>query len=336
MPPSGLLNFAQFLQSSTCCHSCHLEIKAQTADIQTMSVFFQASYFISEAIALSGIALNTFQIVATFRGKRKKAPFDLSVISLSIADIFSSCFTLFFMIYWHLIHNDFIPHTTAVTSVSIVCLQFSFFSSMFHLVFIAVQRVFAVISPLAFRSRFTTKFCYRSMKIIWALSLTSSVLNVFVATHDIIGYVVLASEVLLAVTYSITCCVVKKNDGKFRSMRSIEQKKCSAFRKIFLYSISMTFAFILCTLPSALYATRAIQRVDPSYVYEWVRWMFYLNPTVDSLLYFYFKKGKAQSSRQRSSNDAAKKTSALGMQLQMFGSKYLKQRKADVLVTSVF
>ena len=265
-----------------------------------MSDFFQASYFISEVIALSGIALNMSQIIVTCQRKCKKAPFDLSVISLSIADLFSSCFTLFFMIYWHLIHNSFIKHIPVIASINVVGLQFSVLSSMFHLGFIAIQRVFAVISPLMFRLRFTSTFCSRSVAVIWVLSLTASVLNIFVTSSDIIGYIVLSSELLLIVTYSIICFQVKKQDGTSQALQSVERHRKSAFRRIFLYSVCMSFAFVLCTLPSALYATHIVKRSDPSYVYEWVRWMFYLNPTVDSILYFYFKKGKRDSSRQHS------------------------------------
>ena len=268
-----------------------------------MSAFFQASYFISEIIAVTGIVLNTCQILATFKHIHKKAPFDLSVLSLSVADLFSSGFTLIFMVYWHLLDNSLIQHKSVIESVSRVCLQFSVLSSMFHLAFIAIQRVFAVVSPLKFRSRFNETYCYRSIAVVWFLSLTFSLVNFFAASSDMIGYIVLSSELLLVVTYSIICCTVKKEDNFAHALQSPEQQRSSAFRKIFLYAIYMSLAFILCTLPSALYSVKLVQRVDPSYIYEWVRWMFYLNPTVDSFLYFYFRKVKAHGSYRRSTTE---------------------------------
>ena len=283
-----------------------------------MPDFFQASYFISEIIALSGVVLNTVQIIATFRHNQKKAPFDLSVASLSFADLFSSGFTLAFMIYWHLQDNSLIKHVLIIESVNRACLQFSFLSSIFHLAFIALQRVLAVTSPLKFRSRFTTINCHRSIAVVWILSLAVSMVNFFAASIDIIGYIVLSSEVLLVMVYSIICCAVKKKDKAAQDLRSSEQNRSSAFRRIFLYSIYISLAFMLCTLPSALYATQIIERVDPSYVYEWVRWMFYLNPTVDSLLYFYFKKAKICGSRRQTVRNAALGTAELlGIKVKM-------------------
>ena len=269
-----------------------------------MSDFFQASYFVSEIIAASGIALNTFQIISTFRQSNKKKPFDLSIVSLSAADLLSSVFTLIFMIHWHLAHNFLIKKASVIESVSRACLQFSVISSIFHLVFIAIERVFAVVSPMKFRTRFTTTHCYEAIAVVWILSLTCSLINFFATPSDVIGFVVLASEVLLVVTYSIICRSVKKHNNATQRLHTSAHQRSSAFRGTFFYAVYMTVAFILCTLPSALYATRIVKRMDASYVHEWARWMFYLNPTVDSLLYFYFKKGKSpafyRSTRTRS------------------------------------
>lgn len=259
-----------------------------------MAGFFQASYFISEVIALSGVGLNAFQILSTIRGGRRRTPFDLSILSLSIADFLSSNFTFFFMVYWHLVHNSIVHLVHSIDIIGMVCMQYGIISSMFHLVFIAVQRVFAVTLPIEFRFRFTPRFCHISITFISILSLASSVLNVFVATYDIIGYVVLASEVLLVVTYSIICGVVKKRDSAMKLISAYSLEKRKIFRHTFSYSMYVSFAFILCTLPATLYSVKWIKRVDPSYVFEWVRWMFYLNPTIDSIIYFHFKKKRAK------------------------------------------
>ena len=269
-----------------------------------MSSFFHASYFISEIIAASGIVLNTIQISSTFRQGNKARPFDLSIVSLSAADLLSSIFTLVFMIHWHLSHNSLIQQTSVIESVSRAFLQFSVTSSIFHLVFIAIQRVFAVVFPMQFRTRFTTRHCYEVIGVTWILSLTFSLINFFALPSDIIGYAVIVSEVLFVITYSIICLSVKKHNNATQRLRTTVHQHRSAFRGTFFYAIYMTVAFILCTLPLALYATGIVKRIDPSYVFEWARWMFYLNPTVDSLLYFYFKRGKSsafyKSTRTRS------------------------------------
>ena len=262
-----------------------------------MTAFFQASYFVSEAIALSGMGLNLFQIVNTIRSNRKQTPFDLSIFSLSIADLLSSNFTLVFMIYWHLLHNSIIENIHSINLISGVCLQYSIISSMLHLVFIATQRVFAVISPFRFRSWFTSKFCHIFLAIIWILSLAFSALNEFVVAPDLIGYFVLYCEAFFVVTYTLICCVVKRQDGKMNKFTSLKRQRTPVFRRSMVYSVLVTFAFIFCTLPATMYYINIIQRVDPSYIYEIVRWNFYLNPTFDSILYFYFKKKLARAHR---------------------------------------
>ena len=264
-----------------------------------MTDFFQASYFISEAITLLGITLNAFQILHTIRNNRKATPFDLFIFSLSVADLLSSSVALLFMIYWHLIHNSIIKNNPVIDIISIVLLQYCILSSMFHLVFIAILRVTAVVSPFKFRHLITSNLPYTLIVIIWVLSLVSSVVNVFLVALDAIGYVVSTVEALLVVIYITICCAVKKQDDSMTQLATCRQQRPPIFRHTLLHSVYVTSAFILCTLPATLFSIGAVKRVNPSYVYEWVRWMFYLNPSVDSLLYFYFAKKLSRTHRIR-------------------------------------
>eukprot|EP00795_Rhopilema_esculentum_P015098 gene15098-6274_t len=257
-----------------------------------MNAFYQASYFLSELIALTGIILNASQIVKTLQTKGKKSAFELTILSLSTADFLSSIFTVSHIVYWHLKDNYLASHKPSLDFVSQIGLQFGILSSIFHLVFIATQRTFAAVSPLKFRLHFTISFCNGCLVVIWALSFGLSAVNVFAITKaDIIGYFCVISEASLLVTYTITCYIIKRQNRMARVLSSRSHTRKSTVRAAFLHSISVTFAFILCTLPAALFHINVLKRVSSTdYLYEWVRWMFYMNPTLDSVLYFYFKR----------------------------------------------
>ena len=255
-----------------------------------MENFYQASYFISEVIALLGIGLNAFQILHTVRKNRKQTPFERSIFSLSIADLFSSSFTLAFMIYWHLWHNSLLQINSDITKPIAVMVQYSILSSIFHLLCIAFIRITAVLWPIKFRLLITSRFSNISISIIWILSLVFSIINVFLITTDIIGFIVLLTQALFIATYTVICCIVKKQDEAAKRLSTGNQNRTPVFRHMLFHSVFVTSAFIMCTLPMALFSVGIVNRVDPSYVFEWARWMFYLNPMFDSMVYFYFSK----------------------------------------------
>ena len=264
-----------------------------------MDDFYQASYFISEVVALLGIGMNAFQILHTVRKNSKRTPFENSIFSLSIADLFSSSFTLTFMIYWHLRHNSLLQINSDINKPVHVMLQYSILSSIFHLLYIAFLRISAVLRPLKFRLLITSRFSKISLAIIWILSLVFSIVNVFLITVDIIGFIVLSVQALLGTLYAIICCIVKKQDKAAKSLSTGSYNRPPVFRNTLLHSVFVTSAFILCTLPMALFSVSIVQRVDPSYTFEWARWMFYLNPMFDSMLYFYFSKKLTRSRHVR-------------------------------------
>ena len=264
-----------------------------------MDDFFQASYFVAEVIALLGIGLNAFQILHTVRKNSKRTPFESSIFSLSIADLLSSSLTLAFMIYWHLQHNSFLHNTEKIDKVISVFQQYYILSSIFHLLYIAFIRITAVLLPIKFRLLITSRFSNTSIAIIWIMSLVFSIINVFLITADIIGYIVLLIQTLFIATYTIICCIVKKQDEAAKKLSTGSQNRPPAFRHTLLHSVFVTSAFIMCTMPMALFSVGIVKRVDPSHSFEWARWMFYLNPMFDSMLYFYFSKRLARSRHVR-------------------------------------
>ena len=255
-----------------------------------MDDFYQVSYFISEVIALLGIGLNAFQILHSMRKNSKRTIFDSSIFSLCIADLLSSSFTFAFLIYLHLLHNSFLQRNKKIYEMISALQQYSILSSIFHLLYIAFIRITAVVWPIKIRILITSRFSRISISIIWILSFVFSIVNVFLITADIIGFTVLSTQALFVAIYIIICCAVKKQDIAANRLSAGSQNRPPVFRHAFLHSVFVTSAFILCTLPAALFYVGILNRLYQSYVYEWARWMFYLNPMADSLLYFYFSK----------------------------------------------
>ena len=264
-----------------------------------MDDFFQASYFISEVVALLGIGLNAFQILHTVRKNSKRTPFESSIFSLSIADLLSSSSALAFMIYWHLRDNSLIQINSDIKKPMNVMLQYSILSSIFHLLYMTFIRIFAVLWPIKSRLLITSRFSNISIGSIWIMSFVFSIVNEFLITADIIGFIVLSTQASFIAIYTIICCIVKKQDGAASRLSTGSQKRPPVFRNTLLHSVFVTSAFIICTLPMALFSVSIVQRVDPSYTFEWARWMFYLNPMFDSMLYFYFSKKLTRSRHVR-------------------------------------
>ena len=233
-----------------------------------MDDFFQASYFISEVIAILGIGLNAFQILHTVRKSSKQTPFESSIFSLSIADLLSSTLTLAFMIYWHLQHNSFLRNKEKIDKVISVFQQYYILSSIFHLLYTAFIRITAVLLPIKFRLLITSRVSNTLIAIIWIMSLVFSVINVFLITADIIGYIVLLIQTLFIATYTIICCIMKKQDLAAKRLSTGSQNRPPAFRDTLLHSVFITSAFILCTMPMALFSVGIVKRVDPSHSFE--------------------------------------------------------------------
>ena len=264
-----------------------------------MDNFFQVSYFISEVIALHGVGLNAFQILHTVRKTSKRTPFESSIFSLSIADLLSSSFTLAFMIYLHLLHKSFLQKNKRIYDVISALQQYSILSSIFHLLYIAFIRILAVVWPIKVRILITSRFSIISISIIWILSLVFSIINVFLITADIIGYIVLSTQALFVAIYTIICCIVNQQDKTARRLPAASQNRPPVFRQTLQHSVFVTSAFIICTLPAALFYVGILNRANPRYIFEWARWMFYLNPIFDSMLYFYFSKKLTRSHHVR-------------------------------------
>ena len=162
---------------------------------------------------------------------------------------------------------------------------FSVYSSLFHSIFIAVQRIYAVLLPIKFRIHFKSAVCLVSLVAIWIVSLSLSVVVIYQSKKFGHSYIILAISGVLPLCYCIICYRLRSQRSRvFISTSNTLQRNDSTCRNL-VYSILVTAAFLFCTLPTAVF----IQSRSTSIIAQkFTELMLSLNPVVDSLLYFAF------------------------------------------------
>lgn len=257
------------------------------------------------AFGVAGFLFNILELVVIIRQKKYKAVFGLSLTSLCIADIIGSL-TLSLAGGLRLISypgRETFPiyqNTVLATGwkVGHGSLQFSVGTSFIHIVYIAIQRLFAVILPLKFKAHFTYARCAAGIIIIWLIMFIYGTCAFFfskVLLH-VSYYFVLVMELILIITYGAITFKTWKDDKKRASLRSRVNSQGTAdgaVNKVLFHSLAVTFAFLICTLPhSVFYIYLVVQRLTTYHdldTYHTVNSVISINPVLDPLIYFFFQ-----------------------------------------------
>ena len=105
--------------------------------------------------------LNTLQILLIINKENNKTAFDHTLVSLAISDLlYATCsiVTSLTLKYLHSQHSWFIPYLHIVFSAG----TFSITSSVFHVIYIAIERTIAVYYPLKhhFCKKVNRNYCH--------------------------------------------------------------------------------------------------------------------------------------------------------------------------------
>ena len=242
------------------------------------------------ALGVTGLILNSIEFIFIVRRKKTKLAFDLTILSLNLADfIVSICITMISIIDYLLLTSD---STTFHPSVVIFQfgLQFSIDSSIWHSVFIAIQRFLATFFPTKFRIYFTRKHCIAGLIVVWILSILQTALLCIATTIYIyVPVFLIISDASLITFYVMICCRVYYKRRQVSS--TIASSRHHQNNWTLQYSALITIAFVFCTLP---YAVTDLQMLigDPIYSYEFNVKLFvmylllHLNAALDSVLFF--------------------------------------------------
>ena len=240
-------------------------------------------------LACLGLAANMIQTVVCIARRRYRTNFDISLISLSIADIISCViFTLFGIaeiVYSH-------PFAKVMTKA----LDFAVITMFTHIIFIAVQRLLAVIYPLRInwllrRSRF-----YFLLAFTWVTAcfygLISDLVNV---DHmRVNSYTILVSGSALIALYTGISYTTTRNGRSLQNAGQVHNRRRNS--TVLLHSFLVTMNFVTCFFPFAIvYLFVTPERISSLVIDMLVA----LNPLLDSVAYFYMRHCTRKQTRPR-------------------------------------
>ena len=203
---------------------------------------------------LGGFLVNIVMLIMLCRDKRSESTFNKTIASLGIANmliglIFSTAGFLMVSKY----EDDLFLMALWYAKECVLS------TSIFHLVFIAIQRLAAVLFPLRFKQFFTPKMAAMLLVAVWIVStlfLVAIMLPISIANPDLptfppIAYATLLTGILLLMCY-IAVLYRLLRLKRFRSESSnADQRSILSFR-LFFNSFGVTLVFILLTFPFAL------------------------------------------------------------------------------------
>ena len=257
------------------------------------------------AFGIAGFLFNILELVVIIRQKKYKEVFGLSLTSLCIADIIGSL-TLSLAGGLRLISypgRETFPiyeKTSLATGwkVGHGSLQFAVGTSFMHIVFIAIQRLFAVLLPLKFKANFTYARCAAGIIITWLIMFIYGTFAFFFSKVllNMSYYLVLVMELILIITYGAITFKTWRDDKKRASLQPKANSQATtddAVNKVLFHSLAVTFAFLICTLPhSVFYIYLVVQRLTAYHdlsTYHTVNSLISINPFLDPLIYFFFQ-----------------------------------------------
>ena len=253
----------------------------------------------------AGFLFNILEFIVILRQKKQKEKFGLTLASLCIADIIGSLslgVTGGLRLLKYSGPESFAIYEKTTTALlwraGHGSLQFSVGTSFMHIVFIAIQRLFAVLMPLKFQANFTYARCAAGVIITWLVmfiygTLVTLVFNPFI--HYLSFCSVLVMELILIITYGAITFKTWKDDKKRASLKSKSSSQGStddATHRVLFHSLAVTLAFLICTMPhSIFYIYVKIHRLQPTHnlnAYHVVNVLISINPFLDPLIYFFF------------------------------------------------
>ena len=266
-----------------------------TATVAAVRVnwYYSARFWVSFGVA--GVIFNFLEAILIYLNRKHRTVFGLTLVSLCIADILgSACFmvagVLRLIEYKGPLTVTIQPNTSFSTSwrVGHGALFFSVGTSFTHILIIAVQRLFAVLWPIFFKTWFTRKRCVILLIITWVSLFLTGVIGFFFVQAILTTsyYLMLVVGVMLIICYTIIC-LKSWADGKRRRLITASAGRKSDIEKITSMSLAVTTAFLVCTFPQVIFYL-FVRKVDDLTFYHLVNSIISTNPCLDALIYFCF------------------------------------------------
>ncbi len=249
-----------------------------------------------------GILSNIVQIVLISRSRDKRTVFAMTLLSLSVADLLTSILLSVTACLNFPLNLLNIANHDWFSIIRTFGVFFSIATSGLHILFIGIQRLCVVMFPLRFK-RIFTKFRSRvALVAIWVICAgPSPLVDVLPRSMNLYaGYFLIVECIVLVFLYGLLCYKMQRN--KRRPMLTSTNRKSNA--RIFLHSLAVLSAFLICNLPLALvfaFYFRGFEALE----YKIGTFLMGLNPLLDSMVYFlssFCTKNKRPTSKRRPSS----------------------------------
>ena len=230
-----------------------------------------------------GIVLNSCEIASLIYAKRTTLPFDITIISLAISDLL---FVLTPLVLDGFIYG--VPNWIASEwyyMALVYCTYSSIFSSVLHMVFIAIQRLIAVLYPLKASIWITRKRCIITVLLLWLASVAAAApvpMGLYIYNRIILFSPFVSAGVIATCYFVINLRLMtrKAPTGGDQQGQNIS---------ILVYSISVTAIFMICIFPSTLYTLNQNVPVSKMQYPDYATYLFYLQAVLDPIVYFFFQ-----------------------------------------------
>ena len=232
-------------------------------------------------ICILGVALNTSEIVSLVYEKRTKLPFDITLISLAVSDLMLATISIPVGIFPLFLSASSTSNWFFISSV--ICIVTSSLSSALHVLFIAIQRLIAVLYPLKVAIWMKRNRCIKIIGLLWLVSTgISVVLSVQFYTYQ--SYPMCIPLILGSI---ILVCYIVINIKMLTRKRLAVSGQPSQNIHIFVYSICITSIFIICNFPYTIYTILYPESVRNRTIPLYALYLFYLQVILDPVVYFF-------------------------------------------------
>ena len=167
----------------------------------------------------------------------------------------------------------------------LVCIYSSTLSSALHMMFIAVQRLIAVLYPFKASTWITRKRGIITVVVIW---LTSTVSSVPLSTQCFTYHRMLSGSPFVIAIFIIFCYIIINVKLMTRKVPRATTGHQAQSTSVLLYSICITVIFMFCAFPFSIHSVSQSgsafkQNTSPSYVLH----LFFLQAVLDPIVYFF-------------------------------------------------
>lgn len=217
----------------------------------------QISFVAFAVFGNAGLVANILQTLLLLRKRKNMSIFQLTLLSLSLTDTIAA---ILFAIGGNILaqvpaQGKGMPFTHPTLLFVRFFEDYFVLTSLFHVVFIALQRYAAVSFPLRYKTVCTKRRAVFILVSIWTVTLTLASVTVFVLGDEKLCWKIIACcfcflDALLLLLYGLITHKISKQRKSMQQINAISQDNGFSV-KLLVNSFGVTIMFILCTLPSA-------------------------------------------------------------------------------------